>query len=62
MNLKENQGVLFANAKRDKDTQPNARGEALIDGVLYFVDAWTNFSGGGAKYQSLRFKRKDKQN
>lgn len=56
---KENTGSLFKNERREKDTHANARGSALIDGVEYWVDAWTNEAGDGKKYQSLKFKRKD---
>jgi len=56
---KELSGALFRNAKRDKDTQPNATGTALIGGVLYYVSAWTKDTKSGDKYQSLSFKRKD---
>lgn len=57
--MKENSGSLFKNDKRESDTHANAKGSALIDGVEYWVDAWTNVSSSGAKYQSLKFKRKD---
>lgn len=56
---KENTGSLFKNDKREKETHAHARGSALIDGVEYWVDAWTNESNDGSKYQSLKFKRKD---
>lgn len=58
---KDNTGSLFKNDRREKDTHAHARGSALIDGVEYFVDAWTNTDRNGNKYQSLKFKRKDKQ-
>jgi hypothetical protein len=58
---KDNSGSLFKNEKREKDTHAHARGSALIDGVAYFVDAWTNTDKNGNKYQSLKFKRKDQQ-
>lgn len=58
---KPNTGSLFKNDKRTKDTQAHATGSALIDGVEYFVDAWTNIDKKGDRYQSLKFKRKDKQ-
>lgn len=58
---KDNSGALFINDKREKDTHANAKGSALIDGVEYWVDAWTNTSQNGQKYQSLKFKRKDAQ-
>jgi hypothetical protein len=56
---KDLSGVLFANDKREKETQPNAKGSALIDGVEYWISAWTNTSSKGVKYQSLKFERKD---
>lgn len=58
---KDNSGALFVNDKRDKETQPNAKGSAMIGGVEYWVSAWTNTSSKGAKYQSLKFERKDQQ-
>lgn len=58
--LREGQGTLFKNDKREKDSQPNARGEALIDGVLYEVAAWTK-EGRKGKFQFLSFKRKDQR-
>lgn len=53
-------GTLFKNDKREKDTHPHATGTAIIDGVEYFVNAWTK-EGRGGKFQSLAFKRKDKR-
>jgi hypothetical protein len=58
---KDNSGSLFKNDKREKDTHAHARGSAMIDGVEYYVDAWTNTASNGNKYQSLKFKRKDQQ-
>jgi hypothetical protein len=56
---KDNSGSLFKNDRREKDTHAHAKGTALIDGVEYWVDAWTNEARDGSKYQSLKFKRKD---
>src|SRR5688572_13897436 len=50
--LRDGQGSLFRNDRREKDTQPHARGEALIGGVLYEVSAWTK-EGKKGKFQSL---------
>ena len=58
---KDNSGSLFKNDKREKETHANARGSARIEGVDYWVDAWTNTANNGDKYQSLKFKRKDGQ-
>lgn len=54
-------GALFANDKRgDNEKAPNAKGDALIDGVEYWVSAWTKVTKEGKKWQSLAFTRKDK--
>lgn len=58
---KDNTGSLFANDKREKDSHPNAKGTALIDGREYWVDAWTNTASNGKRYQSLKFKLKEQQ-
>lgn len=55
---KPNTGALFKNDDKKTDKHPNARGSALIDGVEYWVAAWTN-DGKEGKYQSLKFSRKD---
>lgn len=58
---KDMTGALFANKDRKSDKHANATGSCLIDGVAYFVDAWTNQDRNGNRYQSLKFKRKDGQ-
>ena len=55
---KPNTGSLFKNDDRKTDSHPHARGSALIDGVEYWVAAWTN-DGKNGKYQTLKFSRKD---
>ena len=57
---RDNTGTLFKNDDREKDTHPHAKGTALIDGVEYWVSAWTK-EGKNGKFQSLAFKAKDKQ-
>ena len=58
--LKEGQGAIFRNTKKEKDTHPNMTGSALIGGVEYWVNAWTK-EGEKGKWQSLSFKKKEKQ-
>jgi hypothetical protein len=55
---KDMEGVLFKNTDRKTDKHPNAQGTALIDGVEYWVSAWTK-EGSKGKFQSLAFKRKE---
>lgn len=55
--LREGQGSLFKNENRTSDSQPNARGDALIGGVVYEISAWTK-EGRKGKFQSLSIKPK----
>jgi hypothetical protein len=57
--IKDFSGSLFKNDKRDKETSPHAKGSAVIDGVEYWMSAWTNTAKSGQRYQSLSFQRKD---
>ena len=56
---KELTGSLWKNEDRTEDRHPNAKGTALIDGVEYWVSAWTKETQDGKKWQSLSFKRKE---
>ena len=53
-------GSLFANDRKEKDTDPNAKGTAVIDGVEYWVSAWTR-EGENGRWQSLAFTKKDEK-
>lgn len=57
---RDNSGTLFKNTRREKEAQPNATGTALIDGVEYYVSAWTK-QGRDGPFQSLSFKRKEQR-
>lgn len=59
--LKPNSGSLFRNDKREKETQPHAKGKALIDGKTYWVSAWTKTTKAGDKFQSLAFTPVEEQ-
>jgi hypothetical protein len=58
--LREGQGSLFKNENRTGDNQPNARGDALIGGVVYEISAWTK-EGKKGKFQSLSIKPKQER-
>lgn len=44
-----NSGALFKNDRRTNDKQPNLRGSINVDGVEYWVSAWTRTIGGGPR-------------
>lgn len=56
-----NTGAIFKNDKRQKETQPHATGSVNIEGVEYWVSAWTKTSQSGNKFQSLAFTKKEGQ-
>lgn len=59
--IRENSGSLFKNDKKEKDTHPNAKGKAMIDGRLYYVSAWSKKDRNGSQWQSLSFTPADKE-
>jgi len=56
--MKDNSASLFKNDKRTEDTHPQAKGSAKINGVEYWVSAWTRQTKDGVKWQSLSFTAK----
>jgi hypothetical protein len=59
---KDNELVLFANDRKQKDTDPNAKGKGMVNGQEYWVAAWTNTSrDGSTKYQTIKLTLKDEQ-
>ena len=57
--LRDGQGQLWKNKYKTADNHPNARGELMLDGVLYEVSAWTKKTKAGEPWQSLQVKRKE---
>lgn len=57
--IRDNSGSLFKNKRKEKDSQPNATGRAMIGGVMFEVSAWTKIDRNGNPWQSLSFKQAD---
>lgn len=55
----DNSGALFKNDRKEKETQPDYTGQALINGVDYWMDAWMKEAESGRKYMSFSFKPKE---
>lgn len=57
-----NRGILSRNDRKEKDTHPTHKGSINVEGVEYWLDAWTQErKDGSGKFFSLSVKRKDGQ-
>lgn len=56
---KDNTGSIFRNDRKEKDTHPDGKGSAVIDGVDYWVSSWNAVDKNGNPYRKLSFTAKD---
>jgi hypothetical protein len=56
---KDNSGSIFRNDKKEKETHPDGKGSAMIDGVEYWVSSWNKVGQNGTQFRSLAFQRKE---
>lgn len=56
---KDNSGSLFVNDKKERESQPDRRGSARIDGVDYWVSGWIKKKEDGTAWMSMSFSRKE---
>lgn len=56
---RELSGSVFVNSEKQKDSHPDFKGSALIDGKHYWVSGWKKKTGAGKTWLSLSFKAKD---
>ena len=62
MQRKDNSGALFKNDRKESDSHPDYKGQAMIDGSEYWVSAWINQSNTGVKYMALKYTMKEQVN
>lgn len=58
---RDNSGSIFRNDKKEKDSHPDGKGSAMIDGVEYWVSSWNKTASNGTQFRSLSFQRKEQQ-
>ncbi len=56
---KDNSGAMFVNPKKESDSHPDRKGNAMIGGVEYWVSGWINESAKGEKYLKISFTPKE---
>lgn len=55
---RDNSGTLGRNKNKEKESHPDHRGKAMIDGVEYWISAWVKENNTtGEKFFSLAFNR-----
>jgi uncharacterized protein (DUF736 family) len=55
---RDNSGALFKNDRKEKESQPDYKGTALIGGEEFEIAAWVKKSKAGNPYMSISFKEK----
>lgn len=55
-----NRGMLSANTRREKDTQPEYTGSLNVEGVEYWLNGWIKErKDGSGKFFSISIKKKE---
>ena len=58
---RDNEGAIWKNEKREKDTHPHFTGHATIEGVEYWVSAWRRPEDAAEKAPALKFAFRPKE-
>jgi hypothetical protein len=57
-----NSGILFRNSRKQKDTDPDSKGDADVEGVKYWVSGWTHTDKNGNKFLTFKLTKKTTRN
>lgn len=58
---RDNSGSLFKNDRKEKETHPDYKGTAMVNGVEMWMSAWLKTAGNGSKFMSFSFQSKDQK-
>lgn len=56
---RDQSGSLFKNDRKERETQPDYTGKAVVNGTPVYVSAWLKESANGKKFMSLGFKNRE---
>jgi len=58
---RDNSGSIFRNDRKEKETHPDYKGDAMVNGQMVWMSAWLKTSTSGKNFMSFSFKPKDQQ-
>jgi hypothetical protein len=58
---KPNNGALFRNERKEKETHPDYTGTLNVDGDDFYLNAWLKETKDGRKFFSISIKPKDQR-
>ena len=58
---KDNDGAIWKNERREKDTHPHFTGNATVNGVEYWVSAWKRDADANERAPALKFSCRPKE-
>ncbi len=58
--MREGQGSLFVNDRKETENQPDYKGSCLIQGQECWIAGWKKQSAGGKNWMSLSIQPKEK--
>jgi uncharacterized protein (DUF736 family) len=58
---RDNSGSLFKNEKKEQENHPDYNGTCMVDGEMYYMNAWLKKSQSGKTFMSFAFKPKEEK-
>ncbi|HSG62651.1 MAG TPA: hypothetical protein VLA24_14580 [Pseudomonadales bacterium] len=58
---RDNSGSLFKNDRKEKETHPDYKGDAMVNGQMVWMSAWLKTASNGSKFMSFSFTPKEQQ-
>lgn len=60
MQQRDDSGILFKNDRKEKETHPDYKGSAMVDGVEYWMSSWIK-KGQKGTFMTFSFQPKQEK-